>query len=802
MVKEKALNLPDIAHPRSVFVLLPAYNEVSSLKRLIPELLATLRNIGERPILCIVDDASTDGTPSLLKSFAADKAVHGLKHAINRGYGAALLTGYQWILQRGRPGDVVISMDADRTHPVEYVPRLLAKIDEGAPVVTASYHKPGGRAFGIPWTRLVMSRVLNTLLGWRVHLPGAKTFTNGFRAYRWTALKETQAAYGDHFIEETGFPGGTELFIKTTALVGGCAEVPFELHYELRGSDSKIRIATTVRRYASLLLRAGEWSKTPLIPVAYYVLGAILAHGFLALDAARRASPAWDEIVYPAAGTDLWRTGKARISKDHPPLGKVIMALPVLPWASRLKPPPPVIELDAYRFGFQFLHGNNVSPRLLTFLPRVAMVVASVALALLVYAGASSAWGPAGGLAALFLYGFSPPVLARASLGLLEMPLALFMTSALWCYIRRRDSGLKRFFWGWALFLTAAFWTKATAWILAPTFLLCDAALPLKRKERLPRIAETSLVIIAALGACELLSRLVGGSYVAAQLWQRKSDLAASRFPFYFCGAQWDRAGWYFAATAWLIKTPLAVTALAAGGFAVWVRRHPGNTMLWAISCFLMMAGLVMVSVRSLVATSHYFYLYPCLAWLGSAAFFVRKPLLKWVVRAVWATVLIGAWVVHPNHLAYFNGLIGGSSHGYRWLADSDQDWGQGLSELGSWLKKENLSQILLGYSGGGDPRVYGITYQDVISPALITASYRGEVFRAWPGRIVMALGTKVAQTEPDLLGWLLKNRQPTTLVGYTFLIYDLTGDRQALEWLRWFYRVTRRANCAAAFPN
>ncbi len=50
------------------------------------------------------------------------------------------------------------------------------------------------------------------------------------------------------------FPGGAEFFLKIAGQKGPLAEVPFDLHYEQRGSDqSKIRLLATIRKYLHLL---------------------------------------------------------------------------------------------------------------------------------------------------------------------------------------------------------------------------------------------------------------------------------------------------------------------------------------------------------------------------------------------------------------------------------------------------------------------------------------------------------------------------------------------------------------------
>ncbi len=62
---------------------------------------------------------------------------------------------------------------------------------------------------------------------------------------------------------------------------------------------------------------------------------------------------------------------------------------------------------------------------------------------------------------------------------------------------------------------------------------------------------------------------------------------------------------------------------------------------------------------------------------------------------------------IHPDHLAYFNELVGGPKQGHRYLIDSNLDWGQDLLELAAWLEKHRPNQrVGLAYFGNVDPSI------------------------------------------------------------------------------------------------
>jgi dolichol-phosphate mannosyltransferase len=84
---------------------------------------------------------------------------------------------------------------------------------------------------------------------------GVHTYTNGYRGYRVALLQKLHDRYGDSLIVESGFAGGTELFLKALQFGASAAEIPFTLHYERRGANSKIRIGRTIAGYLALLRR-------------------------------------------------------------------------------------------------------------------------------------------------------------------------------------------------------------------------------------------------------------------------------------------------------------------------------------------------------------------------------------------------------------------------------------------------------------------------------------------------------------------------------------------------------------------
>lgn len=62
---------------------------------------------------------------------------------------------------------------------------------------------------------------------------------------------------------------------------------------------------------------------------------------------------------------------------------------------------------------------------------------------------------------------------------------------------------------------------------------------------------------------------------------------------------------------------------------------------------------------------------------------------------------------VYPYYLTYFNQVAGGPSGGYRYVVDSNLDWGQDLKRLADWVKENNVKKISLDYFGWSDQSYY-----------------------------------------------------------------------------------------------
>jgi len=166
-----------VTQPERVLVVVPTYNELENLPRLLDRLHAAVPAAD----VLVVDDASPDGTGALAdERAAADGRVHVLHRSGKQGLGAAYLAGFGWALERGY--DAVVEMDADGSHAPEQLPDLLTALAH-ADVVLGSRWVPGGSVVDWPRRRELLSRGGNAYTRAMLRLP-VRDATGGFRVYR------------------------------------------------------------------------------------------------------------------------------------------------------------------------------------------------------------------------------------------------------------------------------------------------------------------------------------------------------------------------------------------------------------------------------------------------------------------------------------------------------------------------------------------------------------------------------------------------------------------------------------------
>jgi dolichol-phosphate mannosyltransferase len=235
-------------------VILPAYNEEKTIGSLLEEIRRTLKKERNYKII-VVNDGSKDNTQPVVERFFSQLPLQLINHPTNRGLAEALRSGFKAALAEVEPEGIIVTLDADNTHPPSLILKMASVINNGYDLVIASRYIPGARVFGLSYFRKVCSLGASLLVRGLFRVKGVKDFTCGYRAYRARLLKLAFKFYGQNFITQTGFSCMLDILLKLRIFKPRFKEVPLLLRYDLKKSESKLRVATTILETLLLLLR-------------------------------------------------------------------------------------------------------------------------------------------------------------------------------------------------------------------------------------------------------------------------------------------------------------------------------------------------------------------------------------------------------------------------------------------------------------------------------------------------------------------------------------------------------------------
>ena len=178
---------------------IPVYNEARHVESVLRE----VRRYSPR--ILVVNDGSTDGTADIL---ARQKGLDVIAHPANRGYGAALISAFEYA--RRQPIDVLITMDCDGQHEPSRIPVLLEAIHDADIVSGSRYLRDFHQDTQAPQDRSRINREITTELNRRFSLRLTDAFC-GFKAYRREVLERLD-------ITETGWGMPLQLWVQAARL--------------------------------------------------------------------------------------------------------------------------------------------------------------------------------------------------------------------------------------------------------------------------------------------------------------------------------------------------------------------------------------------------------------------------------------------------------------------------------------------------------------------------------------------------------------------------------------------------------
>jgi hypothetical protein len=488
-------------------------------------------------------------------------------------------------------------------------------------------------------------------------------------------------------------------------------------------------VATSEPVQTSTHSRPPRW---PLIVLACIALISTVA----TIAAMRRTSPTFDEVVLFTAGARGYHNGGTfDLAPDHPPLMQFIYGLPVF-LAKPTYPSETGYDTRAtgyrYLYARQFLYDYGNDPRRITFLGRLPAPLCVLLLILATYSFTRRRFGTTAGLIAAALVGFLPDVLAHGGVAYNDLPLALAYMAGVFAL----DNVIRKPGWqggvvaGIAVGL--AFGVKISAVALGPVAIVLVVLELLRRGvdfEWLKRIVPATVVALA--GAYVTLALIYQGDFAMKgfqfALTSKFQHVTTGHGAAGFLLGQKNPSGfWYFFPVAFLFKTSaalhvLALVALVAmlkADFPKWreLLGHQLRAPVIGAGIF----GAILLTSSLNIGFRYALPVLPLLCVLiavGVAQMWqVGSKRLRAVILTLIAWVMIAPLTYYPNFLAYISEYGPGRGRGSEVLVDSSLDWGQGLIQLGEYLREHNIQRIYLSYFGSGSPNGYGIDYEPLFS--------------------------------------------------------------------------------------
>jgi len=220
----------------------------------------------------------------------------------------------------------------------------------------------------------------------------------------------------------------------------------------------------------------------------------------------------------------------------------------------------------------------------------------------------------------------------------------------------------------------------------------------------------------------------------------------------YFLGEVSSSGWWYYFPVVFFLKEPIPSLILIflaiIIAFTSYLKRrnlslfedkeHNPSLQKWSMIFliisywFYTMKGNLNIGLRHILPTLPFIYI------LTSAEikkwFYSRKPIsansqiAKAISSFIFETKNLGKYFilfsliiwyfletifVAPCFISYFNEFAGGPENGYKYVVDSNLDWGQDLKRLANFVEKEKIKNIKVDYFGWADPSYYlGSKYQ------------------------------------------------------------------------------------------
>lgn len=484
----------------------------------------------------------------------------------------------------------------------------------------------------------------------------------------------------------------------------------------------------------------------------------------------RHQSQTIDEGFHLVAGYRYWQCRDFAINSEHPPLVKMVATTPV--WFSRAPAPPGSCGKEqttkdyGYGLGYNYLYGGLVDADALLYRARLAASIFALLLAGGCFLLGYALFGAQAGALALLLLVFEPTILAHAALVTTDTALSAFLLLAVVAFYLYSRSRQTLWLVATGIATGATFSAKHSGVLIVPILLALavvefawDYFVNKSQTASLPRLARrVGDLAVIFLVAIAVLWTTYGWRYGArpdggtmtlplADFIEKAQQQGTHGFvltsaipalakahllpeaylyglvdvlnvsdpgqPPFLLGRLYPNGRWYYFPVVFIIKTTLGFLALLL--LALIAGRWTASDRMLPFA-YLTVPPLILLLVASQsglnIGLRHVLAIFPFLCVLIAGA-----AISWWGRGAGWKAVivlLVGAHMIsslraYPNYLAYSNEAWGGPMNTYRYLTDSNVDWGNGLYQVRDYLRAHHITDCWMSYDGVASTTYYGI---------------------------------------------------------------------------------------------
>ena len=505
-----------------------------------------------------------------------------------------------------------------------------------------------------------------------------------------------------------------------------------------------------------------------LVVVLLVVLLVVL--GVEVVTTIRGQSLTWDEGDHIFAGYESWKTGDFGLNPEHPPMVKELATIPLL--GLKLKVPPlqgRFFKDEAYFDGRDLLFGNGpeYSAETLTLRVRLASGILTLMLAVLVFLAGREMFGTGAGLVAMTLFCFEPNLLAHGAYVTTDMGVSCMLFGAVYAFYRyvKMPTVGRLVLVGVMSGLALA--SKHSAVLLLPMLVLLalSEVLFAERASGESR-GKLALRLTGAVAAVVVIGVVVLWGFYGFRYAARPAGLRldptlaqyvmplrpieqkgilllgrlhilpesflygladvramANHMPSYIFGKVYAHGVWYYFPAVFAIKSTLGFLGLL--GLSIWAMAkgwlgHRREVLFLTIPPIFYL--LIAMESSLNIGARHILPLYVFFAVLaagGAMALVGRDRRWGWVVGGLVVLHAGSSLRAYPNYMAYSNEAWGGPTQTYKYLTDSNSDWGQQLLATKAYVDQHGIKECWVAYFAAPFllPSDYGIPCKRLPTP-------------------------------------------------------------------------------------